>query len=173
MHDSQTVNVLGAAALSIADLLGESSAAASTTSRSGAAALAVVQQAGLLSVTELGRRIGLSQPAAARMVETLEHAGLARRRPSGRNMLVCLTPAGRAAARRVLRERSAGVAALLEGLSATEQRVLGELLGRVLHNVYRQIPSAHRICRLCDRQECVSSGPRCPVGLAAGEEPDG
>lgn len=173
MHDSQTVNVLGAAALSIGELIGDSSAATARVSRSGAAALTVILHAGPLSVTELGRRIALSQPAAARMVETLERAELVRRRPAGRSMLVELTGPGRTAARRVLRERSARIADLLDGLSAEERRTLGELLGKVVHNVYRQRPSADVICRLCDRRECVQTVPRCPVGVAAGERPDG
>lgn len=173
MHDSQTVNVLGAAALSIGQLVGDSSAATARVSRSGAAALAVILQAGALSVTELGRRIGLSQPAAARMVDTLERAELVRRRAAGRRALVALTGSGRTVARRVLRERSARIGELLDGLSAEEQRTLGELLGKVMHNVYRQVPSADVICRLCDRRECVQVRPRCPVGVAAGEEPDG
>lgn len=173
MHDTQTVNVLGAAALAISDMIAESSASAAGVGRTSAAALAVVLQAGPLSTTELGRRIGLTQPAAARMVDALEHNGLVRRRASGRARLVALTPSGRAAARRLLRERSAGIAAVVDGLSADEQRILGELLGRVLHNVYRRVPDANRICRLCDRRECVSVQPRCPVGVAAGEEPDG
>jgi DNA-binding IclR family transcriptional regulator len=47
-----------------------------------------------LGVTGLGRRVGLSQPAAARMLDTLAAAGLARRTPGpGRTVPVRLTPA--------------------------------------------------------------------------------
>jgi MarR family transcriptional repressor of emrRAB len=61
-----------------------------------------------LSVTDLGRRVDLTQFAAARMVDSLEADGLVERRPSrGRWVSVRLTRAGRQAARCVLAARAA------------------------------------------------------------------
>lgn len=172
MHDDHLVNVLGAAGLAISDLMSATVTESAGTSRSGAAALTVLVQAGDLSVTELGRRVGLSQPAAARMVDTLERSGTATRAPgSGREVLVRLTATGRTVARRILADRSARMTSLLDGLSTAEQATLAGLVDKVLANIYTAMPDVNHICRLCDRRQCVRTTPRCPVGLAAGEEP--
>lgn len=176
MHssDDQLVNVLGATSLVISDLLSESVRLSGGSSRSAAAALAVLRQSGPLNVTALGRRVGLSQPAAARMVDSLERTGLVRR--SGlrdRARLVQLTTAGRRTAARILRDRSKLMTSLLDGLADHEQEQLRALLGRVLTNAYRHVGDPDVVCRLCDRAECVRTTPRCPVGVAAGEPPDG
>ena len=173
MHDSRVVNVLGAGSLAIADLIDASVTSSARTSRSGAAALAVLLQSGGLSVTELGKRVGLTQPAAARMVATLEEVGqVTRHAGQGRQVRVELTETGRSSARLLLQNRSHQVAELLEGLSSAEQQTLAELLDKVLTKVYDRVHDANLICRLCDRHECTSTGRRCPVGLAAGEAAD-
>jgi DNA-binding MarR family transcriptional regulator len=172
MHNAHLVNALGSAGLAITDLISDTVATAAGTSRSGAAALAVLLQAGELTVTELGLRVGLSQPAAARMVDTLERAGYASRlHGSGRSVLVGLTESGNDVARQVLTDRSTRLDALLDGLTDTEQQNLADLIDKVLANVYTAMPDANRICRLCDRAQCVQTAPRCPVGVAAGEGP--
>lgn len=173
MHGSHLVNVLGAGSLAIADLIDTSVTGSARASRSGAAALAVLVQAGALSVTKLGKRVGLSQPAAARMVDSLAEAGQVERGAGqGREVQVKLTETGHCAARLLLQNRSQQVADLVEGLSTAEQQTLAGLLDKVLTRVYERVGDANRICRLCDRHECVSAGQRCPVGLAAGEAAD-
>ncbi|WP_094289554.1 MarR family winged helix-turn-helix transcriptional regulator [Mycobacterium lehmannii] len=172
MHDGQLINVLGACSLAISDLLTGVVTETAHTSRSGSSALGVLLQAGDLSVSELGRRIGLSQPAAARMVDSLERLGYVRRQPGGgREVQVTLTRAGARTARRLLQRRSELMTTLLKELDDDEIRALSTLLNKVATNVYRQLGNANVICRLCDRRECVSTAPRCPVGLAAGEPP--
>lgn len=173
MHDIRVANLLGASALAVGDLLGDSAATTAGVSRSAASALAVLLQAGDLAVSDLGRRVGLSQPAAARMVDSLQHAGhVDRRRGPGREVYVVLTDRGADAARAVLRGRSERLAGLLDGFSAAERRSLADLHAKILTNIYRGAPDANLICRLCDRAGCVSTGERCPVGQAAGEPPD-
>jgi MarR family transcriptional regulator, negative regulator of the multidrug operon emrRAB len=173
MHDGQLVNILGALSLNVADLLTSSVTDAAGTSRSGAAAMAVLMQAGTpLNVTELGRRVGLSQPAAARMVDSLENAGLVRRRAGAtRAVTVALTRTGRRSAHDLLARRSARLEGLLNGLSTRERETLNALLGKVVTNVYDVLADADLICRLCDRDQCVRHLERCPVGVAAGEPP--
>ena len=82
MHDEQRLaNLLGATALALVDLtLGEATKAAGVSSSSAAALVSLAARPGV-SVTELGRRVGLTQPAAARMVDSLEADGLVERRP--------------------------------------------------------------------------------------------
>ncbi|MGH3879689.1 MAG: MarR family transcriptional regulator, partial [Actinophytocola sp.] len=94
MHD-RVANLLGATALAVTDLMLAGATRAAGVSTSGAAALLVLRAAPGLSVTELGRRVGLTQPAAARMVATLEASGLASRRATpGRAVAMHLTAAG-------------------------------------------------------------------------------
>lgn len=171
MHTSQLVNVLGATALAVTELVDASVTRPAHTSSSGAAALAVLLQAGPLGVTELGKRVGLTQPAAARMVDALEGSGYVERTRQGRTVHTALTRTGRRSARALLRDRSRELGGLVDGLNAEEQEALTRLLGTVVTNVYARVHDANRICRLCDRAECVSELPRCPVGLAAGEKP--
>jgi MarR family transcriptional regulator, negative regulator of the multidrug operon emrRAB len=168
MHDvARTANLLGATGLAIRDLALSGAAKAAGVSESGAAALVVLSGSPGLSVTELGRRIGLSQPAAARMVDSLVAAALARRSPgSGRAVEVRLTPSGQRAVRRLLAARRDPLVDLVnDALSNREQAALDGLLEKVLTNVYGEVGDADRVCRLCDRASCTRNAV-CPVGEA-------
>lgn len=167
MHDSvRTANLLGATALAVTDLALGGATGATGLSASAAAALAVLSTAPGLSVTELGRRVGLSQPAAARMVDGLEAARLVTRRPGGgRTKAVRPTTAGRRAARTVLAARAAPLTAVLDALDEREQHTLDTLLTKLLTRLYQEIGSADLMCRLCERARCTR-GAVCPVGAA-------
>ncbi|MEU8351904.1 MarR family transcriptional regulator, partial [Streptomyces sp. NPDC048845] len=93
MHDAaRTANLLGATTLALSDLALAGAARDAGVSASGAAALVSLSSAPGLGVTELGRRIGLSQSAAARMVDALVANGLVERSPTaGRQVSVALT----------------------------------------------------------------------------------
>ncbi|HVV10339.1 MarR family transcriptional regulator [Amycolatopsis sp.] len=167
MHDKRVANLLGALSLAVHDLVLADATAAAGTSASGAAALVVLSTAPGLSVTELGRRIGLSQPAAARMVDSLERAGLVERRDTlTRSVAVHLTKQGSGAARHILGDRGGRLGTLSAALDADEQATLALLLGKLLTSAYDQLPEADRLCRLCDRAACVANGQICPVGAA-------
>lgn len=173
MHERHVVNTLGALALSVTDLMTGPAAATAGTSTSGAAALAVLLQADGQGVSELGRHVGLSQPAAARMVDSLEARGLAQRhRESGRRTTVHLTPDGIRAAGQVLAERADRLTPLLDPLTHDERQVLGGLLDRLLPGVHDRVGDGDLVCRLCDRHGCTEAGARCPVGWAARGRPD-
>jgi DNA-binding MarR family transcriptional regulator len=166
MHDSRLGNLLGAAALALSDLMLARVRETAGVSVSGAAALVVLAHAPGLSVTELGRRVGLSQPATARMVMSLEAADLARRGPGeGRTVPVMLTPAGERTVREVLAARADGTEQVLDGLGEDDRRVLTRLLERLLAQLYGEVGSADVLCRLCDRARCTD-GAVCPVGQA-------
>lgn len=167
MHDDvRMANLLGAAALALTDLLLGGATRAAGVSASGAAALVVLSASSGLSVTELGRRVGLSQPAAARMVDGLEADGYVERRPgTGRAVTVRLTRAGRQAARRLLTARAAPLTDVVGVLDEAEQAALTELLERLLTRLYPRIGSAEVLCRLCDRAACTADA-TCPVGVA-------
>lgn len=159
-------NLLGATALALTDLALAGVTEAAGTSPSGAAALVVLAAAPGLGVTELGRRVGLSQSAAARMTDSLEQAGLAVRRPGpGRSVTVQVTDAGREAAARLLAARAAPLDGVLAALDGDEQEQLAALLGKLLARLYGDIGSSDLMCRLCDRPACTAGAP-CPVGQA-------
>ena len=167
MHErTRTANLLGAASLAVSDLLLAGATGAAAVSRSGAAGLVVLSEAPGISVTELGRRVGLSQPAAARMVDALESRGLVERRPAGRSVAVHPTAGGSAAARHVLGSRGGPLLALVDQLDDDECASLSELLSTLLTRIYDRVPDAERLCRLCDRHACLAEQGVCPVGQA-------
>ncbi|TDB82310.1 MarR family transcriptional regulator [Actinomadura sp. KC216] len=166
MHEARLANLLGAASLAVTDLVLAGATGAGRASPSGAAALIVLADAPDLGVTELGRRVRLTQSAAARMVDGLEAAGLARRRRGeGRAVHVRLTEAGEDAVRDMLDARGAPLAGVLDVLDDEERAAFTVLLGKLLARLYAEIGDADVMCRLCDRQCCVT-GAVCPVGQA-------
>lgn len=168
MHDARrTANLLGAAALAVTDLVLGGATAVAGTGSSGAAALVVLRSDPGISVTELGRRIGLTQSAAARMVDALETRGLVERRPTvGKWVAVHPTDVGRAVSGDLLDARGGRLAALVETLSADDQEALDGVLERLLRAAYVEVGSSERVCRLCDRPACTEAGAICPVGQA-------
>ncbi len=169
MHDTRrTANLLGATALSVVDLVLRGAMAPAGVGSSGAAALVLLTDAPGLSVTELGRRVGLSQPAAARMVESLERRRLVERRPgAGRAVAVHPTRSGRRAATSLLSGREGLLTGLLEELSEAEQQDLEAGLSKLLAVLEGQVGDLDLVCRLCDRPACVAHGATCPVSEAA------
>jgi MarR family transcriptional repressor of emrRAB len=167
MHDARTSNLLGAIALAVTDLVLVGAASGAGLSTSGAAALVVLTAApDGVTVTELGRRVGLTQSAAVRLVDGLAARGLVERaRSPGRAVPVGLTDAGRRIARELLGARGAALESALTDLSHAERDVLADLLARVLTRLYDEVGNAERMCRLCDRHACTA-GAVCPVGAA-------
>jgi DNA-binding MarR family transcriptional regulator len=167
MHESRLGNLLGAAVLNLSDRLTAASAAAAGVSLSGTAALVTLTEFPGLGGTELGRRIGLSQPACARMLDQLAARGLLQRRErTGRAVAVVLTRAGKAAAARALRARQDVLAAALRTVSETERAGLEPALESLLRGLHAEVRSADLLCRLCDRAGCTAQDRVCPVGQA-------
>jgi DNA-binding MarR family transcriptional regulator len=164
MHTcNRTANLLGATALAVTDIALVGATKAAGVSTSGAAALITLAANPGLSVTELGRRIALTQSAAARMVDTLEATGLVHREPTiGRWVSVTLTEAGHQTARQVLNERGAPLTDVITALDADEQVVLAELLSKLLARLYGEIGDHRVMCRLCEAEVCEE----CPIGEA-------
>src|SRR6187399_284690 len=135
MHNDtiRAANRLGAAALVVGDLMRTGVSAATTMSASAAGALVVLSAQRGLGVTELGRRIGLTQSATSRLVDTLEERALLRRRPTtGGGVALELTAKGRRAVKAVLAGRESGLVDVVGRLAPADQRTLVELLDKVL-----------------------------------------
>jgi DNA-binding MarR family transcriptional regulator len=171
MHfTGRTVNLLGAAALAVTDLALAGAMRAADISASGAAALVVLSGTPDLTITELGRRVGLTQSAAARMVDSLEADNLAERhRGPGRWVSVHLTSPGRQAVRELLAARGAPLAEVIAALDHDEQEALAGLLAKLLSRLHEVVGNAELMCRLCDRGACTTDA-TCPVGEAEREQ---
>lgn len=168
MHDARPGNLLGAAALTISDRLTRAAAQSAGVSVSGAAALVTLLTSRGTGVTELGSRIGLSQPACARMLDQLAARGLVERRPGGgRKVAVTLTEAGGEAARRALAARRRELDGLTGRLTTEQREALTTALEPLLDALFDEVRSEYVLCRLCDRGGCVRGGRTCPVGAAA------
>ncbi|HEX2132800.1 MAG TPA: MarR family transcriptional regulator [Actinophytocola sp.] len=166
MHSPDRVaNLLGATALVATDVMLSATTRAVPVSPSGAAALVVLRTSPGLGVTELGRRVGLTQSASARMVDSL--GDLVEREPTGgRGVSVRLTGAGAEAADALLAARDEPLTDLLTVLDEHQRETLGELLSLLLGRLYERVGSTELMCRLCDRATCTT-GASCPVGEAA------
>ncbi len=169
MHETErTANLLGATALALTDLTLATATSAAGVSASGAAALVTLSADPGVSVTELGRRVGLTQSAAARMVDTLEFEGLVERRPtpvSRRLSAVHPTQAGSRTAQQLLAARANPLSDVVAGLDDEDQRALSDVLPKVLTRLYDLLGDAQYMCRLCDRTCCTNQA-TCPVGQA-------
>lgn len=98
------------------------------------AVLAAVSEYGPVAQAELVRRLGFDAKDVVLLLNHLEEAGLALRRPDPRDRrknAVTVTPAGARALERCAELAERANAALLAPLSAAEARQLMELLGRV------------------------------------------
>jgi MarR family transcriptional repressor of emrRAB len=172
MHDDRLGNLLGATALAVSDLMLATVREAGQVSTSGAAALVVLAHEPDLGATELGRRVGLTQPATARMVDSLVAAGLVRRGSGqGRTVPIALTASGERAVDAIRTARMAGLAPLLADLTADERRAMTTVLERLLTSLYARTGNAELLCRLCDRSSCVRAA-TCPVGQAERDRAD-
>lgn len=169
MHDTnRAANLLGAAALAVTDLALDGATRAAGVSARGAAALVSVSAHPGISGTELGRRVGLSQSAAARMVDALAADGLLKRRQSAfsaRLVAVHPTAAGRRVADRLLAARADPLSEAVAALDEREQAALADLLAKILAGIYQRVGRPQYLCRLCDRSACTAGAP-CPVGEA-------
>jgi MarR family transcriptional regulator, negative regulator of the multidrug operon emrRAB len=168
MHeDERLANLLGAAALAATEAMTAAAASVTDAGLSAAAALVTLASDPGIGVTELGRRLGLSQPGATRLIDSLVGRGLvlSSQEPGGRAVALQLTGAGAEKARLFLAERDRGLAALIAPLDERARRDLDAALSLMLERLTDAGASANRTCRLCDEQACIATAP-CPVDRA-------
>jgi MarR family transcriptional regulator, negative regulator of the multidrug operon emrRAB len=168
MHEGgRLANLFGAASLAAAGAMASAAERVTDGGLSAAAALVTLASEPGIGVTELSRRIGLSQPGATRLIEGLAGRGLVRSEPEpgGRTVALRLTAPGDEKARLVLAERERALAALLAPLDDRARRELDAALSLVLERLTERGAPVHRTCRLCDEQACTAAAP-CPVDHA-------
>jgi DNA-binding MarR family transcriptional regulator len=159
-HDRRD-NMLGAFVLAVGDRLRRETEEAVGHTGASAAALITVAQFPGRTIEFLRRAIGLSHPAAVRVVDRLVDGGLVRRRQAGPGPAVALTAtaAGKRQARRILEIRQNAIADSLPELTAAESDALVAALERALAHLSGSPGTTH--CRLCDMARCPHAS--CPV----------
>lgn len=167
MHISapeRSPNVLGAAALALTDsILRRVEDEAGMASGMAAALVSIATREGG-SIADLREALALSHPGTVRLVDRLELAGLAERRPGpdGRRVALVLTAAGRERHDRLLAARTDALDAALATLDDSERAALLPLMEKLLVGLSPSHSEAYRICRLCHVPAC-RTGRGCPT----------
>ncbi|HEY6279584.1 MAG TPA: hypothetical protein VIX86_25010 [Streptosporangiaceae bacterium] len=166
-------NLLGALVVALADSLDDAVEAAAGRPGATGAALAVIAQEPGLGIEQLKLPLRRTQSATVRVVDGLVAEGHAERQPGRdrRSVSVLLTDDGTSAAADVLDRRYQVMRHAVAMLDAGERKALTAALEKMLGALTEDFIHSEQICRLCDIQACPA--PRCPVGLAAGDPPDG
>jgi DNA-binding MarR family transcriptional regulator len=155
-------NRLGAFVLEVGDRLRRETEQAIGHTGAAAAALVTIAQYPDRTVEFLRRAIGLSHPAAVRVVDRLVEQRLVRRRTAGPGPAVALTAtaAGRRRALEILDRRRRVLADALPELSPAESAALSAILEKALAHL-SDAPYT-TTCRLCDQGPCRHDD-TCPV----------
>lgn len=157
----RTTNLLGALAIAITDRMTSGMKEVLDRSGESAAAIIVLGYAPGLSVEILRQVLDRSHPGTVRLIDRLESDGTVERRQAkdGRAVALHLTRKGSRKREKLMAQRLDLLEAALDGLSARERQVFGDLLGKVLTNLPETEMAKHRICRLCSVRTCK----RCPI----------
>ena len=165
MLSDRSANLLAALATALAD--GQSLACENLGIHpSDAAALVTIGYHPRTTVSALAPIIRITQPAAVRLVERLDKAGLVRRGHGDdrRQVLLSLTRKGTALRTRILNERRAAVDKATAPLDLGQRARLEEMMEAMLSALAANRETADRICRLCDENVCPPD--TCPVECA-------
>lgn len=165
MSAERLPNLLGAAAVALADRVGEVSVEVAGIAGEAPAALVTVGTRPGRSIEHLRRSLGLSHSGTVRLVDRLEDRGWVRRRRSGtRTVRLELTSRGKRVFLKLLDARRAVLESALEPLAPGDRTSLEGLLETLLAGLPESRDDARRICRLCEHALC--RGRDCPVGAA-------
>lgn len=157
----QTTNLLGALAIAVTDRIKDRLKETYDRAGESAAALVVLGYAPGLSVEPLRQVLDLSHPGTVRLIDRLEQDKLVERRKAedGRAVALHLTRKGTRLRQKLMDRRLDTLESALQGLTANERRVLGQLMAKVLTNLPETEMAKHRICRLCAVAVCKD----CPI----------
>jgi DNA-binding MarR family transcriptional regulator len=155
----RTANLLGAIAQMVADDVRDLPGATLTTR----AALLGISKCPGTSIDAVRASLGLSHPAAVRVVSGLLDAGLITKDTGTdrRSVALHLTLLGQEAVELALKQRQTLLEGVLNRLSADEQLQFEQLAIKILWQETRDAAHALQLCRLCDETDCVGIG--CPV----------
>lgn len=163
MSSARTLNLLGALALGVVDMLDHTTTAQTGYGGETAAALVTLGVEPGISINTLRQILDLSHPGTVRLVDRLQAEGLVERRPGsdGRTLALFLTEAGRERRTAVLQARRQQLQQALEGLTPDEQAQLTRLLEKMLTTLTTDEMRSYALCRLCEEEVCPMEA--CPV----------
>jgi DNA-binding MarR family transcriptional regulator len=168
MHiSSRTANLLGALGIVLSDALADAAEVAGGTT-SATALVALSGPSAGASIDDLASVVGLSHSGAVRLVDRLAADGHVERRRGAdqRSTALVLTPAGRRAARQIVRRRESNLQFVVALLTDDQQVVLEALAERVLGQLGATAGAEARVCRFCDLEACGRARGTCPVAPA-------
>jgi DNA-binding MarR family transcriptional regulator len=159
-------NLLGTVGLAVSDRI--RAAGEDELGLSGSAPQAIVALSTYLAdrpLEEFADAFGITASAVVRLVDRLEGAGLAKRRPGpdGRRVSVRLTARGERSAKAILARREQELEGVLTALTPGEQDELTRLHEKLLGQLPDDVAGARRVCRFCDVHACGHYDGRCPV----------
>jgi DNA-binding MarR family transcriptional regulator len=159
-------NLAGAVSLAFVDLIrtAEQGLPAPADHPSCLAALNLLAWLPGITPAHLSDALRLTQPATQRVIDRLEHAGLAtrhRRRGQRRLSLTC-TEAGQQLIQQHRAARSAALREVLSTLTAEQAATLESLLERLAAHLAIEPGDVLRVCRLCRPAACGTDDD-CPV----------
>ena len=170
----QDVNVIGAAALLLADRMRAAVEEATGFRGETASALTALHGWGDgFPIETLASGLRLSHSRTVRVVDALEARGDVVRREDPtdrRRAVVALTSRGRRAARRVLAARAEALDEALAPLSPVEVRGLARAGSALLAPAASTRTGARHACRWCDVVVCGFDDGRCPTTVADSQD---
>lgn len=163
MSDQRTLNLLGAFALGITDVLENVVEKNAGYGGETPAALVTIGAEPGLSINKLHQILNLSHPGTVRLVDRLEVEGLVERRAGsdGRTLALFLTSEGVKRRKTVLSERQKQLDVAMKALSKEERKQLTKLLEKMLTAMTTTELRSFTICRLCEDEVCPAK--TCPV----------
>ncbi len=162
MTHERNVNLIGALALALADIVEKSLAGDAPEPGAAAAALLLIHHRPGFLTERLHGVIGLSQPGTVRLVDRLVRDGLVLRKPGEvdrRTVELHLTEEGLRRTTAMARKRSSALAQTLAVLSNREMTDLARIAEKLLHSLPVDERHAYEICRYCHEACCT----HCPV----------
>lgn len=159
--DPEIANLLGALSLAVMDRIEQGARDITGHSGETPAALVVIGYGPGMTNDKLRRILGRSHSGTVRLVDRLVSDGLVERRPGndGREVALHLTAKGAATRKDLLASRISAVGSLVDVLSPSERKRLGELIRDVLAKQETSELDRFTICRMCDNRVCTN----CPL----------
>lgn len=178
-------NLLGALSLAVADQIREATEHAAGVSDAAPAALVSLRESpSERTIEDLRLLVGLTHSGGVRLVDRLSEFGYVTRRvrPTGRSVVVTLTPKGAAAADRIEQARADVLGRAIRSLSESQQDLLASAVSTVIRDIARDRlarraagnpPRGGALCRMCDFTACGREFGRCPAHATVPTLPQG
>ncbi len=163
--EPEIANLLGALSLAVMDRIERSARDIIDHGGETPAAIVVIGYGPGMTNDKLRRILGLSHSGAVRLVDRLVSDRLVERRPGkdGREVALHLTAKGAVTRKDLLASRISAVASLVDVLSTSERKRLGELMRDLLARQDTSELDRFTICRMCDNGICRN----CPLPTSA------